>query len=335
MLKKYYSGYIDLDCKSDYSEQHYKGRFFSVYFDTPRERRRNSFAIESDSEGNIVEMQCKEAIIQTSNIYNAIKASELINAALNLVRGSVFLSNELPSILPLSTIEKKLMLEIPESEIRDDRTIAIGGVSEACRVACRASFRKAYYNALLKYQLGNYLCPISMIDINPFHSPYYKISPFLFDHFRFAYAIIAFYSVVEELGFEIKASKEMPSFIKGQWNPVIKKDVEDRLIKAGFDPKDLFVWNLRSTPTTIERHLRKKGKLRPIKKTSWARANVRDTEIELVDAIALVSNLRSSISSHKFNKSVESLSVYDVSNANYLARRLLLGAIGLWKPKGK
>ena len=321
MLKKYYSGYIDLDCKSDYGKQPYKGKYFSIYFDTPP-KSRNSIG------GGM----CKEAIIQTSNFKKAIKVVELISASLTLLNAELHEADH-TSILPFSLEERKLLskeYEIQE-ELIGNKLQSLPGIFLACQISCKASFRRAYYNALLKYQLGNYLFSITPIELDPSHSPYYKLSPFPSDYVRFAYGIIAFYSVVEELGFGIKATNKNPSFIYGKWNPIVRKDLEERLKKGGINTQELFSWILRSTPTNIERHLLKSGKLKPVKKSSWARRDVRDSEIELIDAILLVSNLRSAISSHKFSKFVESLSIYDVSNANYLARRLLRERLGFWR----
>ena len=332
MLKKYYSGYIDFDCKSDYGEQPYKGKYFSIYFDTPREGKRDFSSLRVDSKGNDVEVECKEAIIQANSIENAMKVVELISAALTLLNAELY-EADCTTILPFSSEERKLMAQefMLEEEMIGSRIQAIPQVLLACQISCKASFRRAYYNALLKYQLGNYLFSITPIELDPSLSPYYKLSPFPSDYVRFAYGIIAFYSVVEELGFGIKATNKNPSFIYGKWNPIVRKDLEERLKKGGINTQELFSWILRSTPTNIERHLLKSGKLKPVKKSSWARRDVRDSEIELIDAILLVSNLRSAISSHKFSKFVESLSIYDVSNANYLARRLLRERLGFSK----
>ncbi len=202
---------------------------------------------------------------------------------------------------------------------------------QSCQIVCKASFKKAYYNALFKYQLGNYLYSINTVELDLTRSFYYKLSRFASDYTRSAYAIIAFYSVIEELKLEVKADSDNPSFIDGNWNPRVKEDLEKRLMRAGINIEEPFSWSLRSTPTKIERELRRQGRLRAIKKSSWAKRNVRDSEVSLVNAILLASNLRSKISSHKFTKLVESLSIYDVSNANFLARRLLLESLGFWK----
>jgi len=331
IMRKYYSGYIDCDCKSDYSEQPYEGKFFSIHFDASRKGKSNVTYRIQDIKGNSIEKGCREAIIETKSVDNAIKVVELISGALTLLNAELC-EADIASILPFSAEDKKLIAQefMLEEEMVGSRTYYFTQLPLACQIACKVSFRRNYLSALLKYQLGNYICPIDNV-IDPFHSPYYKISHFLFDRARFAYAIIAFYSVVEELGFEIRASREKPSFINGEWNPEVRKDLEDRLTKAGLNPNEVIAWNLRSTPTKIERDLRKKGKLRPIKKASWAKGSVRDSEIELVYAILIASNLRSSISAHNFKETIQSLSVYDVSNVNYLARRLLMERLGFWK----
>jgi hypothetical protein len=64
----------------------------------------------------------------------------------------------------------------------------------------------------------------------------------------------------------------------------------------------------------------------------WSAWRVRDDEMELVDAVALSSFLRSKISTHRANKRLlRVLSVYDVANVQFLARRLLLETLGFWK----
>jgi hypothetical protein len=178
-VKKYYSGYIDLDCKSDYSEQPYKGKYFSIYFDLPRKGKSDVTCRIKDSEGNDVEVECKEAIIQTSSIENAIKVLELISASLTLLNAELYEADR-TSILPFLPEERKLMAQefMLEEEMIGSRIQAIPQVLLACKIVCEASFRRAYYNALLKYQLGNYLCSITPIELDPSHSLYYKLPLF-------------------------------------------------------------------------------------------------------------------------------------------------------------
>jgi hypothetical protein len=326
---KYYSGYVDLDYKSKYDRQLYIGKYFSIYFGTPRKVFASPVFTDIPKD---VRGKCEEAIIQTDSFESAVKVLELISAALTLIKAELYEADPL-GILPFSAIEKKRIAKevMVDDEIIGTHVCAVSQILRSCQIACNASFKRAYYNALFKYQLGNYLYSINTVELDPTRSFYYKLSRFASDYTRFAYAIIAFYSVIEELGFEVKADSDNPSFIDGSWNPCVKEDLEKRLMRAGINIEEPFSWSLRSTPTKIERELRKQGRLRPIKKSSWAKRNVRDSEVSLVNAILLVSNLRSKISSHKFTKLVESLSIYDVSNANFLARRLLLESLGFWK----
>lgn len=134
---------------------------------------------------------------------------------------------------------------------------------------------------------------------------------------------------VEELGFEVRASAQKPSKLPdGTWNPPVKADLEERLRKGGVDPAEPFPWNLRGPRTRIER----KRPPQVFTKAEWARWNVRDGEMQVIDAINYVSYMRSSIAAHKSDKqTVRVLSIYDVVNAQFLARRLLLERLGFWR----
>ena len=66
-----------------------------------------------------------------------------------------------------------------------------------------------------------------------------------------------------------------------------------------------------------------KGKI--FTKAEWARWNVRDGEMQIIDAINYASFMRSSIAAHKSDhKMIRVLSIYDVANVQFLARRLIL-----------
>ena len=204
----------------------------------------------------------------------------------------------------------------------------------ACLISCKTSYRRGYYYALLKYKIACELFSIPPIDLDPQQPPYYKTPPFIENRIRMAQAIILFYSVVEELGLEIRANRDNPSFINGRWNPVIKNELKNRLRRGSIDIDGEFYWHLRSTPTRIERYLKNQRKMNLLDKALWAYGYTRDSKIKIVDAILLVSWMRSYIASHRISKSselIKSLSIYDVDNANCLARRLLLERLGFWK----
>jgi hypothetical protein len=132
---------------------------------------------------------------------------------------------------------------------------------------------------------------------------------------------------LEELGLEIRASKDNPSKIHGKWNPEVKNDLEERLKDLRVDLSEKLVWIRRGSPKKIE--LARTPELKS--KMSWSSGSVRDAEIDIIDAISYASWLRSKVSSHKINKLTSSLTPYDVENIQHLARRLLLESLGFWR----
>lgn len=165
------------------------------------------------------------------------------------------------------------------------------------------------------------------MELEPTPSRHIRLSEYPSDHVRFAYAVIAAYAVIEQLGLEVRASASRPSFVNGAWNPPVRADLEARLVSAGVDLHNHEVWHLRGPKTRIERA----RALTLLKRAQWAYGPVRDIEVDVVDAIAGVSWLRSRAAAHKLGDLGRSLSVYDVANAQLLSRRLLLEALGLFR----
>jgi len=81
---------------------------------------------------------------------------ELISAALTLIKAELYEADPL-GILPLSAIEKKRIAKevMIDDEIIGTHVCAVSQILQSCQIACKASFKRAYYNALFKYQLGN------------------------------------------------------------------------------------------------------------------------------------------------------------------------------------
>ena len=197
----------------------------------------------------------------------------------------------------------------------------------ACLVAAKASFRKNRQYALFKFLLSRQILPIQLMSLDPSH---WWPGPFVLNsseyHIHCAYAIVIAYSILEELGLEIRASAQNPSTINGKWNPVVKSDLENRLIKAGVNLSEKIYWDMRDTPTKIERVRTPKTQA----KAEWAYGKIRDAKMEIVDAIAYANWLRSKVSAHKLREFAGSLSYYDATNVQLLARRLLLETLGYW-----
>jgi hypothetical protein len=304
---KYYTGYIPFPYQIE-KPLPYVGKYFNIEFGKPHPMRNCDYEYE--------------LVILTKDIRNALNTSNLIYAAIDLLNGEgPFYSENHPIIIP-AIKEKNYDSKWQLGSILEH----CGDIPRAAKIASKCSFRKYMVYALLKYQLGCNLFPSSIMDIDsPEYKPlyYYRIQ----DQIKLGYAIIAFYSVLEELGLEIRASSKNPSMINGKWNPKVKDELEDRLTKNGIDINELFDWNLRNTPTKIEK--RKKPDL--LKKSPWAFLTRRDSQINITDAIVTISWIRSKIAAHRLNDAITSISIYDASNASLLARRLLLERLGYWK----
>lgn len=321
MYKKYHSGYISTDY-AHFNSPPFNGKNFIL-----------NYGSHIDSYGAIeggVEILGREIIIEATNEGRAIDVLKLILSSIILLDSYILMSPDIPKIEPVhknNINEDKLIEDMRGKYHRSNFPLA-------CLISCKASYRRGYYYALLKYKIGCELFSMPTIDLDPQQSPYYKTPPSIENRIRIAQAIIIFYSVVEELGLEIRANRDNPSFINGRWNPIIKNELENRLKEGNIDIDEEFYWHLRSTPTRIERYLKNQRKMNLLDKALWAYGYTRDSKIKIVDAILLVSWMRSYIASHRISKSselIKSLSIYDVDNANCLARRLLLERLGFWK----
>jgi hypothetical protein len=200
-------------------------------------------------------------------------------------------------------------------------------VLRACALAAKAARRREHQYALAILHRSMTLHSNYPMQLDPASARHVQLSVNPADHVRFAYAVVTSYAVLEQLGLEVRASQKTPSFINGVWNPMVKAELERRLTNAGIDLDDSAVWQLRGPRTRIENA---RG-IRALKRANWAWGPVRDIEVDVVDAIAGVSWLRSKVSAHRIGDLARSLSVYDVANAQYLARRLFLEALGMYR----
>ena len=165
------------------------------------------------------------------------------------------------------------------------------------------------------------------------HSLNIPKSVFPEEHIRMATAIVSANAAIEELGLTIRASSQNPSRINGAWNPDVRSELETRLVEAGVGLSEPIYWNLRGPRTRIE--IKRAPEITQLAR--WAIKNVvRDGQMHVSDAIAYSSFLRSSIAAHSSGdkSNLRVLSVYDVANVQFLARRLLLESLGYWRYLG-
>lgn len=319
-MKRYDSGYYVTDY-AFYSPPPFKGKAFHISFeDMPDE-----LEIRGKSYINGKYYPNKLVVIHAKSRHRAQYANDLIRASSCAIDGNLPLLGDRKTVETLDGDEKSNPEDLHSESLSIRSHSMSGGLPLACILAAKVSHRKAYQYALFKYLLSLELFSTNIMDLDPSH---WRSAKFVFDsaehHVHCAYSIVAAYSVLEDLGLEIRASTQSPSTIGGKWNPKVKAELEIRLTKAGIDISDTFLWTMRDTPTKIE-----KTKAPEIKtKADWTYLKVRDREVQLIDAIAYVSWIRSKISAHKLNDLSASLNYYEVANVQYLARRLLLERLG-------
>jgi hypothetical protein len=267
----------------------------------------------------------REVVIHAKTESAARKAGFLIQAASDVLDGSSFSSHVGG---PLELCELK-MSHVSESEDHSERAIrSTPNIPVDCLLAVKIGQRRVLTYALSKLWLSYQMLSIAGIDLDPTQSPAIPKSPYPFDHVTYAQAIVLAYAAIEELGLEIRATAQKPSRVDGEWNAEVRDDLIKRLDAANVNLDERYLWNLRGPGTILERE-------RPallISATPWATWDVRDGFVEVIDAIAHVSWLRSKVSAHRSKyEFMRVLSVYEVVNSQYLARRLLLERCGFWR----
>ena len=197
--------------------------------------------------------------------------------------------------------------------------------------------KKAYGITELQYAIEKFKLSLKINSITP-HSANPKYGQ-IFEHYDLdksyhtsgAFAIIAAFSVIEELGLEIRSSPEKPRFLnreEGKWNSEVLEDIKNRLRKIGITEDETFDWIYRGDKTEIEKSFK------PYfgRSSNWADyKEVRDKTLSFPEAIENASYIRNYISSHKFKDLTQYISPYDIFNVQSLARNLILRSLGLWK----
>jgi hypothetical protein len=195
-----------------------------------------------------------------------------------------------------------------------------------CAIAIKASYKDKWVYAITKYGFSISLCSILGVDRQP-EAEYIPITKFPAYHVRLSHAIVSAYSAIEDLGLELRVTRKNPSKINGEWNPIVKSELEQRLSGANIRFNDPILWTRRGPITKIE----KKRATPVLAKVPWARGiHIRDCEISLIDAIAYSKWLRNEVASHNTKDLTKVISVYDVLNVQHLVRRLLLETLGFW-----
>jgi hypothetical protein len=266
----------------------------------------------------------REIVLAAASLESAQRALNLIHNSHILVQGAA----DLFPVQPLAFNALQPEELGPEERAAVERYMySAGNFPLAVAIASRASWRKATVYAVAKYAFSQSTFSIQAVDLDPWHAPHLPISTMPDDHVMFAHAIIGAYSVVEDLGLNLRASASRPSRIDGAWNPEVKADLERRLREAHVDLDEKLLWTARGPRRRVER----KRAFPDGDAAPWAGFPVRDADVGIVDAIAYAEWLRSAVASHGVKDLTPSLSPYDVINVQHVARRLLLERLGFWR----
>lgn len=202
------------------------------------------------------------------------------------------------------------------------------GLTGDAALATRLSHRRQWQYAAIKFWTSYRACGPNFWDFHPRSAMHRGVTNDAFSHVACAQAIANAYGVIEELGLEMRASKDHPAKIDGVWNPVVRGGLERRLRTAAIDVERKFNWAVRGPRTRIEAKRAAPDGAR----TPWTFGSLRDRDVEIVDAIAHASWLRSRVSAHRTSSLTMSLTETDVHNVQMLARRLLLESSGFLPP---
>jgi hypothetical protein len=268
----------------------------------------------------------KEIVVYATSAERAQFIADLVLAAHCLYGGELSTFEQMPVFENRATTTGEIAEQLMAG---GGKSLGVHNLPISCLITAKASQRIAFQLAIFKYLLSCQTVPLSARALDPegdWESG--KVMSGVPRECVFnANAIVLAYSVLEELSFEIRASEENPSMINGHWNPQVRKDLEERLTKGRINLLEHILWHLRDTPTKIER---KRSPVR-IRKCEWAGFKVRDVYLDVVEAIAYASWLRSRVSSHALGRLARSPTIYDVANVQHLARRLLLETLGFWR----
>lgn len=147
-------------------------------------------------------------------------------------------------------------------------------------------------------------------------------------HVNTSVAINLAYSAIEELDLSVKASQKKPRSITTEtfsWNPEVLEPFQERLLKAGIDPKRTIDWVTRGDQTEVNIY-----QMFDTPSDHSDGANIRDRQVSLPDAINFCEYLRNTMTAHAFSTKTPQLGPYEVYNVQQVARLLVLSKCNFW-----
>jgi hypothetical protein len=262
------------------------------------------------------------------------KTEDIADNALSLLKGGILLAIPLPSISFLDLYVSKIIKS--NNKFFKDKVEPfkkLNNIEFGCQVLEKIIKNRECSYALEKYKVSLELFALNPFSVDPRYGQFfenYNTKKQL--HTRAAFAIISAFSVIEELGLEIRSSAKKPRFNNnetGEWNPLVLNDIENRLESVGIKNDETFDWVFRGEKTKVEKNLKPYFGY----DSQWIKYGdeIRDKTLTIPEAIHNASYLRNFIASHKFKELTEYISPYDVYNVQALARMLILKHLGMWE----
>ncbi|WP_075982589.1 hypothetical protein [Bacillus massilinigeriensis] len=199
----------------------------------------------------------------------------------------------------------------------------------ACLVAARSWKNKNLIYSIEKYRFSLQLDSFTPRSASPIHGQIFSVENRGYTyHVSAAYAFLSAYSIIEELGLDIRSSQKKPRFTKNdEWNSVVKEDIIKRLSGIGVKEYETINWLIRGTPSELYKSIKPKLGI----KSKWNDGEiVNDQEMKIYDAIHYCSYIRNFFIGHKFDEVISYINPYDIHNVQMLVRRLILGNLDLW-----
>lgn len=222
------------------------------------------------------------------------------------------------------------LFELLATPTGDPKFSACQGDDEAysaCLLVQKCYNSQRYKNAICKYYVAHETFALHPMDLHPVNEPIER-NTVLTENIRIANVVVACYSILEELGFQIIIKKlddgtnESSVTPDGKaWNPEVLERLKTALRTNGINPESDIMW------------LSRNGIPRPFRDNvvdtsspcEWSDGDaIADFNIKITDAILELSYMRSHLASHSVGNRVLKLTIYDAENAFHLARMVLL-----------
>ena len=192
-----------------------------------------------------------------------------------------------------------------------------------CLLVQKCYGNQCYKNAICKYHVAQEIFSLHPLALHPSQEPI-NITTVLTENIRIANVVVDCYSILEELGLQIKLDSKNESSVSNDgksWNPAILDKLKGTLKSNNINPDSSIPWLCRN------------GITRPFKDMivevgnpcEWNDGDaIKDFNIIITDAILELSYMRSRLASHGLNDRVLKLTIYDAENSFNLSRIILL-----------